>query len=527
MASLGHLSLLWNWIVTAPAFPALRVLAALLSLVVLYRALGEPGSGWSGAPREIARRLGWALLGAAVFFVLTARWVPEERAPTTGRGFEAFVSGSVAFRMGYTPVADQAKKTLEERDGAKAAKPKVTQDAADRLKTAAELIPQSAYIQRYAGIALADRRRYSEALTLLDRSCNILSQRAPERAAEERELWHRVYGPDFRTEAELRDDAARLQTYRLGWIGAVAELAAYRHSLPNSIPEALKTRVETEASSWLGTMTAGMFVIAFGVPQLGLICLIVGFVLIRTGVLRPAPEQDQPVSPVLWEAFILMMAVQMAPGFIAFGGRGLSAERQPTTVAMYLIGLDLLQVVSVLYLWWRLRGRGFTLAEVGLTHRHLASDVLVGVMAAAVITPLAFLVNLVTMQLSQRYFPSVAPPFHPLGLYTATSTSPEIRFAWFFAAVIGAPLIEETFFRGALFGALRRRFGFWPGVLLSSGVFAILHPQLPLGFIPIFTIGAGFAMLAHWRKSLVPGMVAHALNNWIAFSGLVLLFPQK
>jgi membrane protease YdiL (CAAX protease family) len=63
------------------------------------------------------------------------------------------------------------------------------------------------------------------------------------------------------------------------------------------------------------------------------------------------------------------------------------------------------------------------------------------------------------------------------------------------------------------------------GIVSSAAVFASLRPQLPLGFLPIFVLGAVLAGLYEWRQSLIPGMVLHAANNGVIWIYLNLLFP--
>src|SRR5262249_27457942 len=99
------------------------------------------------------------------------------------------------------------------------------------------------------------------------------------------------------------------------------------------------------------------------------------------------------------------------------------------------------------------------------------------------------------------------------------------RLALLVIAAVGAPFFEELFFRGVLYGALRRRFGVGVGIAGSAGLFAALHPQLPLGFLPLFFLGAVLAALYEWRKSLVPGMLFHMIQNSFVFLILNLLFP--
>jgi membrane protease YdiL (CAAX protease family) len=132
----------------------------------------------------------------------------------------------------------------------------------------------------------------------------------------------------------------------------------------------------------------------------------------------------------------------------------------------------------------------------------------------------AFLVS----WLGRRFFPQVPPPFHPFLAVSAAAGSGWIRFALLVVAAVLAPILEEFFFRGLLYGALRRRFGISAGIVASAAVFSLLHPQLPLGFLSIFVLGAVFAGLYEWRQSLIPGMVMHALNNGIIWVYLNLLF---
>jgi membrane protease YdiL (CAAX protease family) len=55
--------------------------------------------------------------------------------------------------------------------------------------------------------------------------------------------------------------------------------------------------------------------------------------------------------------------------------------------------------------------------------------------------------------------------------------------------------------------------------IISALLFAILHLNLP-AFIPTFAIGLILAFLYHRSGSLVPSIVAHALNNGFALTAL-------
>jgi len=97
----------------------------------------------------------------------------------------------------------------------------------------------------------------------------------------------------------------------------------------------------------------------------------------------------------------------------------------------------------------------------------------------------------------------------------------------FLSGVIVAPIVEETFFRGFLFPALRQRIGWVWAMLTSSFVFSMMHLQL-LGFLPIFLLGCSLAFLRHYSRSLWPPIIIHMFSNlvglgaayFLAFNGL-------
>lgn len=97
------------------------------------------------------------------------------------------------------------------------------------------------------------------------------------------------------------------------------------------------------------------------------------------------------------------------------------------------------------------------------------------------------------------------------------------------SAGLVAPVIEEVFFRGFVFGLYRRRQPLWMAYVVSSLLFTLLHldptsmnvSQMAGLSIGIFLLAVLLAWLYEHTGSLYPGMVAHAVNN---ASGLVLFY---
>jgi membrane protease YdiL (CAAX protease family) len=85
-----------------------------------------------------------------------------------------------------------------------------------------------------------------------------------------------------------------------------------------------------------------------------------------------------------------------------------------------------------------------------------------------------------------------------------------------FAGAVLAPLAEEIFFRGLVFQGYLQAQGRLTAYLVSSAVFALLHLNLP-AFPPIFVLGLTLAWLYRATGSLLPAILAHGLNNGVAF----------
>lgn len=89
-------------------------------------------------------------------------------------------------------------------------------------------------------------------------------------------------------------------------------------------------------------------------------------------------------------------------------------------------------------------------------------------------------------------------------------------------AVVAAPLVEETLFRGVLLRALNARLPFWPAALISAVLFAAGHAQLS-ALLPIALLGVLLAFLARRTGSLVAPAAAHGFFNGIS-AGAALLY---
>jgi hypothetical protein len=89
--------------------------------------------------------------------------------------------------------------------------------------------------------------------------------------------------------------------------------------------------------------------------------------------------------------------------------------------------------------------------------------------------------------------------------------------------VVFAPIFEELTFRGLFYAALRRRFSFLPAAWISAGIFALAHGYGLIGFISVLWSGFLWAWIYEKTGSLIPGMIAHALNNLLVCLAVMVL----
>ena len=104
--------------------------------------------------------------------------------------------------------------------------------------------------------------------------------------------------------------------------------------------------------------------------------------------------------------------------------------------------------------------------------------------------------------------------FSPTMIWTSGDNYTLANVLNFLAIVIVAPVLEEFFFRGILLTRWTVKWSIVPAVIVSSGVFALLHTNL----IGTFCFGCVMAILYIRTKSLFIPMSLHVINNLTAWT---------
>ena len=239
-------------------------------------------------------------------------------------------------------------------------------------------------------------------------------------------------------------------------------------------------------------------------------------------------------SVLAWTASVFLgtmifVAVLSAGDYQAFGperpggylGRTLGQLANgdtPSNDALPLIGQMLLLIPG----WLILLGVSWVAAGAlghgrpGWSLKGKTSDVPIGIVAG-------LLLQVPVMVVVARIMFQILGDFSPSGRALAlidSITSPVALILLVLAVGVGAPVVEELFYRGVLQGALVEKFGPVVGITLASIVFGAVHMSL-IEFAPLAIAGAGFGFLAWKFDRLLPAIVAHMSFNMFTLTILL------
>ena len=144
--------------------------------------------------------------------------------------------------------------------------------------------------------------------------------------------------------------------------------------------------------------------------------------------------------------------------------------------------------------------------------QHLA---LIPVSVKTMITWIFLVVVLVII--GDRITISLGRPVVPDVIVEAYRTAYYVPLFWL-AVVVGAPLFEEVFFRGFLFGGFSRsRLGVPGTVLLTTTIWTLIHQQYDhYELMLVFSLGIFLAVARVRTGSLYVPLTLHAIVNFIA-----------
>ncbi|MFC1576109.1 lysostaphin resistance A-like protein [Candidatus Omnitrophota bacterium] len=250
-------------------------------------------------------------------------------------------------------------------------------------------------------------------------------------------------------------------------------------------------------------------------------------------------EETPAVNPAPWTMGEIFKIILIALGlsymfFIGFGvgirifegAAGIKFtfyENDNFRMVFDTIVLDSFILLAILIMLWHVHKRSF--ASFGFARRGIAKNILYGVAGYAAILPLMFVIGMLIYVILNIF--GMKPPPQPIvGLFLAEKDTTIIIVSSLIAAVFG-PVIEEIFFRGVMYNAIKRKTGVFWSIMITSALFSFLHTHAAsyflVGFLPIMVLGMVLAYLYEKTGSLVPSITLHILNNTGSLA-LVFLF---
>jgi uncharacterized protein len=195
------------------------------------------------------------------------------------------------------------------------------------------------------------------------------------------------------------------------------------------------------------------------------------------------------------------------------------AELGETTLATSIGSLAGMWVVylAIIVATVRSRGSGDVGEAVGLRVRPI--DLLIGVGAglatSIVVVRLVYLMLELTSVVDESDLDKLGDPAQKLD---DMASGPGFLLLALFVG-IGAPIVEEVFFRGFLQPAAVKRLGAPAGLILTALIFGAVHFQL-LQFPALAVFGLILGLLAHHYRRLGPAIVAHMVFNGLTLAAL-------
>ena len=268
----------------------------------------------------------------------------------------------------------------------------------------------------------------------------------------------------------------------------------------------------------------------------GFVLLILFVVFLSNGRLRLRFVPGTGTGSVYLETFALWLFTFIALSMILpyllalITGEPLETMGQQEQL---LIGMCTMFLSLVALVWPMIRGISFAdiRAHIGLVPGVWYREVVAGVATYCAALPLLLVGAIFYAVLSLLWtllFNETPQPSHPIQDTLASGVSGLLLI--YLLACVAAPIVEEIMFRGVLYRYLRDQtsrmlwfLSFLVSALVSSFVFAIIHPQ-GVVFVPILgALAVGFCIGREWRGSLIAPIIAHALNNAVVMTLNVVL----
>jgi membrane protease YdiL (CAAX protease family) len=319
---------------------------------------------------------------------------------------------------------------------------------------------------------------------------------------------------------KLTPDQAKAASAKITGDSFEKELMRTQLAYRSGDKDAYRTLFPPERTTFLMAILTGAALA--GLLGLGLLAL--GGALLMTGKWPTKGLPSEPFLPSDADRFALRFGLYLVIYLAA--GLALAAllasvpllGSAKTTIILGTVGLATLWMIQT-----KLLGVGKELRRVVGDLTQWRQHVAVGAAAFFANIPIIAVLSVIVSVVAAPFQQHLPSPSHPANEIMSQGGLLPLIFLYITAGIF-APLFEEITFRGLLFPALRRFVPLAGAFLLQGFAFAAIHPQGPLAWPMLASVGIVAAFVAHKQGSLIPAIVMHLIHNTAILTfGLVIM----
>lgn len=235
-------------------------------------------------------------------------------------------------------------------------------------------------------------------------------------------------------------------------------------------------------------------------------------------LMRYPTEVQWPVSAAV-KAFIILFFSEIAISLVLSALNSMFSLTEMTRHLLVMSTTFFRNIVVTSYIFVLiLKHYRLSLADLGFHLKSVVRNILFGLAAYWGFIPLYFLLLVGIMGIMKLI--GYEPPVQTIAQIVYEEDNQRLVFAFgVFIAILG-PIFEEILFRGFVYQALRKRWGFWRGLIAVSVIFAVLHAHW-VALVPIFALSVVLTLVFEATGSLIPSMMLHMTHNLLALTVLL------
>ncbi|MBN2097743.1 MAG: CPBP family intramembrane metalloprotease [Candidatus Omnitrophica bacterium] len=296
-------------------------------------------------------------------------------------------------------------------------------------------------------------------------------------------------------------------------------------SYPSFVDKEIKLRQLVEGRKYLFVFLnllglGALFLFSFGI----FLDIRILMAKIKKKKLFLAPLRHPRVKWRVWDIFRLSI-IALFLGYVMhlvqtgfFPSTPDAKKNLPASTLLNTGILDLTLLGLVIYFVTKKYKQG--LASLGLKIKNIGKNIVLGCLSYVAFLPvLAFLFLMIIWIAS--YFNYQPPVQNLFKLFLEEKRIWLLIYSTLMVVLLG-PVVEEVFFRGFAYNALKRSLGAKAAIVLTAVIFSALHANV-FGFLPIAALGFLLAYVYEKSGSLIPAITIHIVHNSVMLAMLFLV----